>query len=220
MGVETPDSEFFLINGLSNYNMTLYDIKPKFQDLLRPIVRVFFIRGVTANQVTVSAAIFSMVLGAVLMLFPEPRLYILLPIFLFIRMALNAIDGMLAREFNQQSRLGAILNEVGDIIADAALYLAFAFVTGVCPWLVVLVVLLSWLTEFCGVIAQTLTGSRNYRGPMGKSDRAFVLGALGLFIALWPQYVIVANIVFGVSAVLLAWTSVNRCRSALEATNA
>ncbi|MEZ6875924.1 CDP-alcohol phosphatidyltransferase family protein [Enterobacter sp. KBR-315C3_2022] len=196
--------------------MTLYDIKPKFQDLLRPIVRMLFIRGVTANQVTVSAAIISMVLGAVLMLFPEPRLYILLPIYLFVRMALNAIDGMLAREFNQQSRLGAILNEIGDIIADAALYLAFAFVTGVCPWLVVLVVLLSWLTEFCGVMAQTLTGSRNYRGPMGKSDRAFVLGALGLLIALWPQYIVVANIVFGASAVLLAWTSINRCRSALE----
>ncbi|MGS2872279.1 CDP-alcohol phosphatidyltransferase family protein [Enterobacter huaxiensis] len=199
--------------------MTLYDIKPKFQDLLRPLVRVFFSRGVTANQVTVSAAIFSAILGAVLMLFPEPRLYILLPVFLFFRMALNAIDGMLAREFNQQSRLGAILNEVGDIIADAALYLAFAFVTGICPWLVVLVVLMSWLTEFCGVIAKTLTGDRNYRGPMGKSDRAFVLGALGLFIALWPQYIFVANIVFGVSAVLLAWTSINRCRSALEVTN-
>lgn len=199
--------------------MTLYGIKPKFQDLLRPLVRVLFIRGVTANQVTVSAAIFSVILGAGLMLFPEPRLYILLPIFLFIRMALNAIDGMLAREFNQKSQIGAILNEVGDIIADAALYLAFAFLTGVSPWLVVLIVLLSWLTEFCGVVTQTLTGIRNYRGPMGKSDRAFVLGALGLFIALWPQYTGVANIVFGVSALLLAWTSINRCRSALEVEN-
>lgn len=215
-----PDGEFFLINGLSNYNMTLYDIKPKFQDLLRPLVRVLFFRGVTANQVTVSAAVFSVIPGAGLMLFPDPRLYILLPIFLFIRMALNAIDGMLAREFNQKSQLGAILNEVGDIIADAALYLTFAFLTGVSPWLVVLVVLLSWLTEFCGIIAQTLTGSRNYRGPMGKSDRAFVLGALGLFIALWPQYSIVTNIVFSASAVLLAWTSINRCHSVLVVKNA
>lgn len=176
--------------------------------------------GATANQVTLLAMLASALLGGVLMCFPKSLLFISLPVFLFFRMALNAIDGMLAREFNQQSRLGAILNEVGDIIADAALYLAFAFVTGVCPWLVVLVVLLSWLTEFCGVMAQTLTGSRNYRGPMGKSDRAFVLGALGLFIALWPQYIVVANIVFGASAVLLAWTSVNRCRSALEVKNA
>lgn len=200
--------------------MTLYDIKPKFQNLLRPTVVRLHAMGVTANQVTLLAMLASVLLGGVLMCFPKPLFFILLPVFLFFRMALNAIDGMLAREFNLQSRLGAILNEVGDIIADAALYLAFAFVTGVCPWLVVLVVLLSWLTEFCGVTAQTLTGNRNYRGPMGKSDRAFVLGALGLFIALWPQYTIVANIVFAASAVLLAWTSINRCRSALEATNA
>lgn len=200
--------------------MTLYDIKPKFQNLLRPTVVRLHAMGATANQVTLLAMLASVLLGGVLMCFPKPLFFISLPVFLFFRMALNAIDGMLAREFNQQSRLGAILNEVGDIIADAALYLAFAFVTGGCPWLVVLVVLLSWLTEFCGVIAQTLTGSRNYRGPMGKSDRAFVLGALGLFIALWPQCILVANIVFGISAVLLAWTSINRCRSALEVNNA
>lgn len=200
--------------------MTLYDIKPNFQNLLRPTVVRLHAMGATANQVTLLAMLASVLHGGVLMCFPKPLFFISLPVFLFFRMALNAIDGMLAREFNQQSRLGAILNEVGDIIADAALYLAFAFVTGVCPWLVVLVVLLSWLTEFCGVIAQTLTGSRNYRGPMGKSDRAFVLGALGLFIALWPQCILVANIVFGISAVLLAWTSINRCRSALEVNNA
>jgi len=200
--------------------VTLYDIKPKFQNLLRPTVARLYAIGVTANQVTLFAMLTSILLGGVLMCFPNLLFFISLPVFLFFRMALNAIDGMLAREFNQQSQLGAILNEVGDIIADAALYLAFAFVTGVSPWLVVLVVLLSWLTEFCGIIAQTLTGSRNYRGPMGKSDRAFVLGALGLFIALWPQYAGVANIVFGASAVLLALTSTNRCRSALEVKNA
>lgn len=200
--------------------MTLYDIKPKFQNLLRPTVVRLHAMGATANQVTLLAMLASVLLGGVLMYFPKPLFFMSLPVFLFFRMALNAIDGILAREFNQQSRLGAILNEVGDIIADAALYLAFAFLTGVSPWLVVLVVLLSWLTEFCGVIAQTLTGSRNYRGPMGKSDRAFVLGALGLFIALWPQHTTVANIVFAASAVLLAWTSINRCRSALEVNNA
>ena len=38
-------------------------------------------------------------------------------------MALNAIDGMLAREFNQKSRLGGYLNEITDVVSDAALYL-------------------------------------------------------------------------------------------------
>ena len=44
-------------------------------------------------------------------------------------MALNAIDGMLAREFNQKSRLGGYLNEITDVVSDGALYLFFAFVT-------------------------------------------------------------------------------------------
>lgn len=200
--------------------MTLYDIKPKFQNLLRPVVVRLHTRGSTANQVTLLAMVMSVLLGGILGYFPQPLLFISLPIFLFFRMALNAIDGMLAREFHQQTRLGAILNEVGDLISDAALYLAFAFLAGVTPWLVVLVVLLSWLTEFCGVMAQTLTGNRNYLGPLGKSDRAFVLGAVGLFIALWPQFIGIVNIVFSLLILLLIWTCINRCRSAMEAENA
>lgn len=199
--------------------MTLYDIKPNFQNLLRPVVVRLYAWGVTANKVTLSAMLASVLLGALLMYFPEPFFFISLPGFLFFRMALNAIDGMLAREFNQQSTLGAILNEVGDVISDAGLYLAFAFLTGVSPWLVVLVVLLSWLSEFCGVTAQTLTGIRNYRGPLGKSDRAFVFGTLGLAIALWPQYIGMANIVFGAAALLLIWTCINRCCSAMAVKN-
>ena len=39
-------------------------------------------------------------------------------------MAFNAIDGMLAREFGQKSRLGAYLNELTDVVSDAALYSA------------------------------------------------------------------------------------------------
>ena len=195
--------------------MTLYDIKPKFQNLLRPLVVRLHQRGVTANQVTLLAMIASLLLGAILIAFPHPLLFISLPIFLFFRMALNAIDGMLAREFNQQSTLGAILNEVGDIVSDAGLYLAFAFLPGISPWLIVVVVFLAWLTEFCGVICQTLTGIRNYRGPLGKSDRALVFGAAGLIIAVWPQFIGAFNIVFALCALLLVWTCINRCRSAI-----
>ena len=56
---------------------------------------------------------------------------LLLPPVLFVRMALNAIDGMLAREFAQKSALGAVLNELGDVVSDTALYLPFATIAGV-----------------------------------------------------------------------------------------
>lgn len=90
--------------------MSIYALKSKFQNLLRPLVRQLAAKGVTANQVTLIACLLSILLGVVLALFPTfSSLFFLIPIWLFLRMALNAVDGMLAREFNQKSRLGGIL---------------------------------------------------------------------------------------------------------------
>ena len=99
-------------------------------------------------------------------------------------MALNAIDGMLAREFGQKSPLGAYLNEIADVVSDAALYAPFALLAAFGAFSVGLVILLAALTEFAGVLGPTIGASRRYDGPMGKSDRAFVFGALGLWVGL------------------------------------
>lgn len=197
--------------------MTIYDLKPAFQNLLRPICKSLAQAGVTANQVTVVALILSLVVGGLFALNPSARwAALLIPIWLFLRMALNAIDGMLAREHHMQSELGGILNELSDVIADAALYLPFAFVPGISPLLVVAVVILSMLTEMAGVVAVQVGASRRYDGPMGKSDRAFVFGLLALLLGLgldlqwWP------NAGLAVVAVLSAITVVNRSSKALQ----
>ncbi|EFZ58435.1 CDP-alcohol phosphatidyltransferase family protein [Escherichia coli LT-68] len=107
--------------------MTLYQIKPLFQSLLRPTMFWLYKHHVTANHITLTALALSLFTGLLLVLVAQPILFLLLPIVLFIRMALNALDGMLARECNQQTRLGAILNETGDVISDISLYLPFYF---------------------------------------------------------------------------------------------
>lgn len=115
---------------------SIYQLKPRFQALLRPGVSRLHQRGVTANQVTVVAALVSVLLGLLLAWGSQHAwLFALLPLWMLLRMALNAVDGMLAREFGQQSRLGAYLNELCDLIADAALYLPFALLPGVSPLL-------------------------------------------------------------------------------------
>lgn len=197
--------------------MTIYDLKPKFQNLLRPIVRQLFEAGITANQVTLAALGLSIIVGALLAIFPSPYLFILLPFVLFIRMALNAIDGMLAREHNQKSHLGAMLNELGDVISDVALYLPFVLIFPHAFWWILLILFLSVLTEFIGVIAQAIGASRRYDGPVGKSDRAFVFGALGLFVCIFPQLMTASwiNILFIIFALLLSYTCYNRIRRAL-----
>ncbi|NCJ04941.1 CDP-alcohol phosphatidyltransferase family protein [Synechococcales cyanobacterium C] len=161
---------------------SVYQLKPAFQNLLRPLVNRLASRGVSANQVTVLAALLSMGAGGTVALWHPLRWPLLLiPVALFIRMALNAIDGMLAREHSMKTTLGEILNELGDVISDAALYLPFGLIPGIHGYLVVPVVILAIISELAGVLGAT-TGQRRYEGPMGKSDRAVVFATLALIL--------------------------------------
>lgn len=164
---------------------SIYALKGRFQDLLRPMVGALYRGGITANQVTLIAAAISVLVAAVVYRAGTswPLLYLLLPVWMLLRMALNAIDGMLAREFGQQSRLGAYLNELCDVVADAALYLSLLGVPGVNASALWSFALLAALTEYAGVLGLMVGAGRRYDGPMGKSDRAFVIGALGLALA-------------------------------------
>ncbi|WP_176056188.1 CDP-alcohol phosphatidyltransferase family protein [Brucella intermedia] len=164
--------------------MSVYQLKSRFQNLLRPLVVRLAAGGVTANQVTVAAALVSIILGAFLAWSGNAAWFALVPVWLFLRMALNAVDGMLAREHGLKSTLGAYLNEIGDVVSDAALYAPFALVapfTG--PWIFA-VIFLATLTEFAGLAGPSVGASRRYDGPMGKSDRAVVFGVLGAWIAI------------------------------------
>lgn len=197
--------------------MSIYELKPRFQGLLRPLVVRLHGMGVTANQVTLAACVVSVALGLWLF-FSAPSLaaFALVPLWMFLRMAFNAIDGMLAREHHQQSRLGAFLNELTDVVSDAALYLPFALVAPFSGFWVGTVIVLAGLSEFAGALGPTVGASRRYDGPLGKSDRAFVFGALGLYVALgWPLPGWTAWLM-PLLAVLVAWTTANRIRRALE----
>jgi phosphatidylglycerophosphate synthase len=196
---------------------SIYDIKPRFQALLRPLVGLLARSGVTANQVTLSALVLSFTAGLLIVFWPEARWPMtLIPIVLFVRMALNAIDGMLAREFDMQSRLGAVLNELGDVVSDAALYLPFALVAGLSAAAVVLVVVLSIVGEMAGVVAIQIGAPRRYDGPMGKSDRAFAFGFVGLLLGSGVSAGMWVNIILWVMVMLLVLTIVNRSRQSLK----
>lgn len=195
---------------------SIYLLKSRFQSLLRPLVRRLAAAGVTANQVTLAAAAVSIALGALLFFVPRPALFLLLPGWMFLRMALNAIDGMLAREFGQQSALGAYLNELADVIADAALFLPFALVPPFGWESVGAVILLASWSEMAGALGPMVGAPRCYDGPMGKSDRAFLFGALGLWLGLagtlpgWLAWVMPA------AAAAIALNLINRVRSGVR----
>jgi len=196
--------------------LSIYQLKPAFQNLLRPLAGALFRTGVTANQVTLFACAVSVALGIALYLVPDSRAFALLPVWFFVRMAFNAIDGMLAREFNQRSNLGAYLNELTDVVSDAALYLPFARLAPFDPFWIGAFVLAAAMSEMAGILGQTVGASRRYDGPFGKSDRAVLIGTLGLAVALWHPLPAWVGWLIPLAVGLTAFTVVRRVRSGLQ----
>lgn len=196
---------------------SIYDLKPQFQQALRPLLASLVRRGVTPNQITVLAMALSVVYGAALAFHPANRwLWGLFPVVMLVRMALNAIDGMLATATRQKTALGALLNEMGDQLSDAALYLPFALVAQVRAPMLVIVVVAALLAEFAGVLAVLIGAARRFDGPMGKSDRAVAFGLMALLVAGGARADWFDGLLM-LTLVLLVWTTVNRLRQALQA---
>ncbi|MET3524235.1 CDP-alcohol phosphatidyltransferase family protein [Mesorhizobium abyssinicae] len=194
---------------------TLYALKPAFQARLRPLADRLAGAGVTANQITLLAAGISVATGVVTAVFAaHPVVFLLMPLVLFARMALNAIDGMLAREHGQASRLGMYLNELCDVVSDLALILAFAALFP--AWGVIAFGIVAVIVEFTGVLGIAAGAARDYAGPFGKSDRALALGVIGFLVAfgLWPAAL--TPFMFPAFATLSLATAINRIRSGLR----
>jgi CDP-diacylglycerol--glycerol-3-phosphate 3-phosphatidyltransferase len=196
---------------------SVYDLKPQFQRLLRPSMTQLARLGVTPNHITLIAALGSVAIGAlVAMSASDLRWLWVLPLWLLARMALNALDGMMARELGCASDLGAILNEVGDVISDLALYLPLALVDQKSLWPALAFAIGAVLTEFCGLLGRALGASRRYDGPMGKSDRALFIGVLGFITPFIPQLVASWPWIFVLGAALTALTCRNRLARTLQ----
>ena len=195
---------------------SIYQLKPAFQNALRPAMRGLASAGVTPNTVTVAALVGSMAVGAVIALSPaDSRRWLLLPVWLFLRMALNAIDGMMARELNQSTKLGLVLNEAGDAVSDACLFLPLARINPGALWAATIFTILALLTEFCGLLGVSTGQGRQYQGPLGKSDRAFLAGLAALIAFVRPSTIEYWPAMFWVGSILLLWTCLARLKAAL-----
>ena len=199
--------------------ISVYQIKPKFQELLRPVVQVLQRAGVTANAITWSAILLAAGTGSAFWLIPNGHMLWVFSVALLARMALNALDGMMARVHDMKSVGGEMLNELGDVLSDAVMFLPLVKLPGVTPGWVLGFVFLALLNEFIGVLTRAATGVRRYDGPMGKSDRALVLGLTCLLFFFWPAVMVSFDYVFAGMSVLLVVSSIARVRSALASTS-
>ncbi len=200
----------------SAYMISVYKLKPKFQQLLMPILTFLHRRKITANQITIGSVVLSLLI-AVMFWYADrmPILFLALPIGLFMRMAFNALDGMMARLFNQMSKKGEVLNEVGDLLSDVVIFFPLLKFHSESLYLVVGFIVLSVINEFCGLIGKVVANDRRYDGPMGKSDRALLLGLYGILSLLHISITAISVYLFAVLCLLLVLSSITRLRKAL-----
>ena len=195
--------------------ISFYKIKPKFQQLVTPLLNMFYKAGFTANGITWIAILLSITIGILFWFFPNGHMLWIFPIVLLVRMTLNALDGMMAKTYNMTSKAGEILNELGDVVSDAALYFPLTKLAGVNFRWVLLFIFLSMLNEYIGVLTKAATGTRRYDGPMGKSDRAFVLGLTCLLFYFFPAIYVAFDYIFLGMSVLLLLSSAIRIKNGL-----
>ncbi len=197
--------------------ISMYEIKPKFQQLLMPIVDWMRKIGMTPNQVTILALLLSIITGIILSIFHDNKwIFILMPIVMFVRMALNAIDGVMAKKYQMKSHLGLMLNELGDVISDLFLFIPFVFIAEDYGIGIMLFISLSIISEMAGVTVQVIGSSRRYDGPMGKSDRAFIVGFISFLIFVHLNIIPYLHFVFYICSILMLINIYNRIINGLK----
>jgi phosphatidylglycerophosphate synthase len=198
----------------------LYAAKPWFVRRLAGIEDSLVARKVSPNSLTVAAVVVSACCGLFLALggiLGAPMLWLLVPPLGIVRLALNALDGSIARRTGMSHQFGEVLNEMGDRVADAALIGSLAFV--VAPLLALGALATTLLSSIAGLLGRVVIDERLSTGPMGKADRvavvaagAFLAGAFGstlpLVVALW--------VVLAGSVVTLIWRVVTLHRRTSE----
>ena len=194
-----------------------FDSKVFFQKLFRPAANFMARAGVTANQVTASTILLSLAAGTAVCSWPEQRwpLIMILSV-MFVRLAFNHIDGMLAREHGMVTPLGGILNELSDVISDISLFLPLATISGIAPWPVFLAVLFGVITEMAGVVGLTIGASRREDGPLSKKPRGVCFAIIIFAIILGEPPGGWMNALFIALLPLMMLTIINRVKGAIR----
>lgn len=143
---------------------------------------------------------------------------LLVPVFLILRMMMNALDGMLAREYDKGTVAGEIANEALDIVGDTVCYGVLYFVPGGPRLSLVMLLLLSWAAEFFGVLGKGMPGGTRRHETFlgGKPDRAFWMGLWAVLSYFFPNVQPYVHFYLYAVCLLVFFTCVVRIRKTID----
>lgn len=147
----------------------------------RALARLLVRARVSPNAISVASVAFAL-LGAYALLdwFDTAAGLVAAAACAQLRLLCNMLDGMVAIESGRQSAVGALYNEIPDRIADSLLIVALGYAAGA-PWLGWLGALAAAVTAYIRVLGSACGLPHDFRGPLAKPQRMFVM-TLGCLI--------------------------------------
>lgn len=169
--------------------------------------------AITPNQISCISVVFALAGAGALLYWPGPLGQLLCAAGILLRLLCNLFDGMVAIEGGKSTPTGALYNEMPDRIADSLFIVALGYACGQ-PWLGWCGALLAALTAYVRLMGGTLLSSQDFRGPMAKPQRMWLMGAALIAASIlspWQQ-----PILLGTAAIIAlgsALTCITRTRA-------
>jgi Phosphatidylglycerophosphate synthase len=117
-----------------------------------------------------------------------PWLLIIAPLFCYLRLWFNMLDGLVAFAAGKASRRGEILNDLPDRISDVVIFVGLAHSGLMNPLIGYWAAILAVFTSYVGLFGQALGVQRQFGGIMSKPWRMVALhGGAWLTFFLPPQ---------------------------------
>jgi CDP-diacylglycerol--glycerol-3-phosphate 3-phosphatidyltransferase len=155
----------------------LYGLKPWYAGRLSLIRRRLVAAGVSPHAVTVTGVVFGAGAGTALALLrPGVLAGVVVAALLAGRLACANLDGGVARDSGRATPFGAVLNELGDRLAELA---ALAGCLAIAPaWLACATGLAATLPSWVALAGASAGLGRVQGGPVGKTERCLLLALL------------------------------------------
>ncbi len=143
--------------------------------------------SITPNQISCVSVLFALLGAAALLTFADPFGKLLCAACIVLRLLCNMFDGMVAVEGGKGTPSGALFNEIPDRLADSLFLVGLGY-AAMLPWLGWLCALLAALTAYIRVLGGSLGLTQDFRGPMAKPHRMWLLVATLLCAAAVPSW--------------------------------
>src|SRR3989344_159678 len=146
--------------------MGIYSIKPLFQKSLAPLKRILVKWKVSPTAINLLALLIS-ISGGLAIYYSQYYIILLIyvPFMAFIRTALNALDGLVARELKvKNQKFGEVLNEFTDRLSDISIFSAFIFIPYVNTYLASATLVIILTNSYLSILSKAAGGKRQYGG--------------------------------------------------------